>query len=144
MDKVILEFLEKNRVSVLTTLLVDGTPHGATLHYSFKTDPLELYFSVDKTDRKCQALAQSNEGKAAVVIGFSEQEWLTLQIDGKIKIVEDKDKIKEIKTIHYKRHPNSQKFENDPNTVFLVFQPTWLRYTDFNVEPPKIKLVENP
>ncbi|MBI2641749.1 pyridoxamine 5'-phosphate oxidase family protein [Candidatus Roizmanbacteria bacterium] len=143
MDKTILDFLEKNRVGVLATLLLDGTPHGAALHYSFKIDPLELYFSVDKMSRKCKGLIERKEGKASIVIGFSEEDWLTLQVEGTIRIVDNPNTIKEIKKVHYVRHPNSLKFENDPNTVFLLFRPTWLRYTDFNTEPPKIILTEN-
>ncbi len=53
MNKKVIDYLDKERVSALTTLLVDGTPHSATLHYSFAVDPFIFYFSVDKTSRKC-------------------------------------------------------------------------------------------
>lgn len=72
MDNKILDYLAKNRVGVLSTLLRDGTLHGATLHYSHNTDPLELYFSTESTSRKCQAIIKNKSGKAAFVVGFSE------------------------------------------------------------------------
>ncbi|OGM21349.1 hypothetical protein A2714_02535 [Candidatus Woesebacteria bacterium RIFCSPHIGHO2_01_FULL_38_9] len=138
MDKRVLEFLGKNRVSVLTTLLKDGTPHGATLHYSHKENPLELYFSTENTSRKCQTLKDGKVGKASVVIGFSEEEWITLQMDGSVQAILDEVELKEVQSIHYPKHPNSEKFKNDPATIFLKFTPTWFRYTDYNTKPPTI------
>ena len=144
MKKEISDFLQKNRVGVLTTLLSDGSPHSSALHYSYRIDPLEFYFSVDKTSRKCQELLNKKEGKAAVVIGFSEVDWLTLQMEGLIQILTNRDEISGAKGIHYTKHPNSKKFENDPNTIFLRFKPTWLRYSNLFVVPPEIILLENP
>jgi len=63
MDKRVLEFLGKNRVSVLTTLLKDGTPHGATLHYSHKENPLELYPGLYRQDRKEQRISREDSGQ---------------------------------------------------------------------------------
>ncbi|OGK32398.1 hypothetical protein A3F57_04840 [Candidatus Roizmanbacteria bacterium RIFCSPHIGHO2_12_FULL_36_11] len=143
MDKKILDFIKKSRVSVLATVLVNGSPHVAAMHYSHGDNPLEIYFSVDKTSLKCQLLLKKKKCQASVVIGFSEQDWLTLQMDGLISIVGDREELKTIKTIHYKKNPNSQEFENDPNTIFLIFKPKWIRYTDFNFEPPRIILLEN-
>lgn len=143
MDKKVLEFIKKNRVSALATVLAHGSPHTAVMHYSHLVNPLELYFSVDKTSVKCQFLLKRKEGKASVVIGFSEQEWITVQIDGLISIVDNREKLRRIKTIHYKKNPSSKEFENDPNTIFLIFKPKWIRYTDFNFEPPNIILIED-
>ena len=40
MDKKILDFIKKSRVSVLATVLVDGSPHVAAMHYSHGDNPL--------------------------------------------------------------------------------------------------------
>ncbi len=77
-----------------------------------------------------------------MVIGFSEEEWLTLQIDGTIEIIQDEDEIKRVKTIHYQKNPSSKQFENIPTTIFLAFTPIWWRFTDFNSEPPFV--MESP
>jgi len=143
MDKIILDFIKTSRVSVLATVLGNGSPHAAAMHYSHSVNPLEIYFSVDKTSLKCQSLLKKKKNKASVVIGFSEQDWLTLQIDGLISIVSDREKLKSVKLIHYKKNPSSKEFENNPNTIFLRFKPKWIRYTDFNFEPPRIILLEN-
>ncbi len=137
-DPKILNFLQKHNICSLTTLLLDGSPHAAALHYSHQEDPLTLFFSTENSSKKCQALLEGNIGKASVAIGFSEEEWITLQMDGEIKIIADKGILEKIYQIHYSKHPNSRKYKDDPNTIFLAFTPTWTRYTDFNTHPPTI------
>jgi len=80
----ILNFLKKHPVCSLTTLLKDGLPHAAAVHYSHNENPMQLYSSTDKNSKKCEALLDGNTTKASVVIGFSEKEWITLQMDGEI------------------------------------------------------------
>jgi general stress protein 26 len=134
MDQHVLSFLSNHRVSVLTTLLADGSPHAAALHYSHISDPLTLYFTSKRTSRKMQALVSGNVVKAALVIGMSDEEWKTLQMEGEVKLV-SQEEIERIQDIHYRKHPNAQEFKNKPETVFLQFTPTWWRYTDFSTEP---------
>jgi general stress protein 26 len=136
MDAKVMEFLSKERISSLTTMLPSGMPHSGVLHFSFLQDGdgFKLYFSTDSTSKKAEFLSNSKESLASVTIGFSEQEWRTLQMDGIIRVVEG-EALKNIKANHYKMHPNSQKFESDPNTIFLEFTPSWFRYTDFMTHP---------
>ncbi|GAB4156784.1 MAG: hypothetical protein Fur003_0250 [Candidatus Dojkabacteria bacterium] len=134
MNPLIKSFLEKERVSALSIMTGNKTCHSAAMHFSFKEDPFEIYFSIDKTSRKAQ-LINKEPTSASFVIGFSEEEWKTFQVDGIVKIVTDAEELSKIKEGHYKRNPSSQQFESDPNTVFLVFSPTWWRYTDFMEEP---------
>ncbi len=143
MDQKIFDFLAKHRVCSLTTLLPDGSPHAAALHYSHSGNPPVLYFSVENTGKKCEALLDGSDGKASVVIGFSEEEWVTLQLDGDIRI-HRKDELPSIHAVHYAKHPNAAQYKNDPATVFLVFAPTWWRFTDYNTKPPTILLLKNP
>lgn len=138
MDQKVLDFIRNHRVCSLTVLLSDGTPHAAAMHYSHTEEPLIFYFSTDKTYRKSEALLTGQRVKASMVIGFNEEEWLTLQLEGAIHIMQDEDETKRIKTIHYQKNPSSKQFESLPTTIFLVFTPTWWRFTDFNTEPPSI------
>lgn len=138
MDQKILDFLNNHRVCSLTTLLKDGSPHAAALHYSHKVNPLEFYFSTENTSIKCQALLNVSFKKASVVIGFSEEEWITLQMDGVVKAILDKEELKVVQEIHYKKHPDSAQYKDAPATIFLKFTSNWWRYTDYNSDPPKI------
>lgn len=135
MDNRITEFLSKNHICSFSTVLPDSSIHAAALHYSHSDNPLELYLSTDNTSRKCQGLLNGETQKAAVVIGLSEEEWITLQLDGEVQIVSDKGEVEAIQKIHYTKNPGSEKFKDDPATVFLKFTPKWWRYTDFNTDP---------
>ena len=138
MDTRIIDFLTKHRVCALTTLLPDGSPHSAALHYSHTENPLALYFSTENTSRKCQGLLQGQTVTGSLVIGFSEEEWITLQMDGEVKAISNSEELKNIHEIHYTKHPNSEKYKNEPETIFLTFVPSWWRYTDYNTDPVTI------
>lgn len=128
-----LALIKKQNVCSLSTTLVDGSPHAAVLHYSFGNSPLEIYFSTDKTSKKCKVLVNKKSVKGSFVIGFVDDEP-TLQMDGDIEMITDKSKSDEISVMHYQKNPGSAEFKDDPNTIFLVFRPTWWRYTEYKPE----------
>ncbi len=82
------------------------------------------------------ALLKGEESKASVVLGFSEEEWITLQMDGEVRAILDKDELEKVHKIHYAKYPDSKKWKDDPSTIFLAFTPNWWRYTDYNTKPP--------
>jgi general stress protein 26 len=138
MNETVLEFLQKHRVCSLTTLLKDGSPHSAALHFSHNSEPLELYFSTENTSRKCEAIVDGSTVKGSVVVGFSEEEWITLQMDGEVQAVLDTDELQKVHRIHYAKHPDAEQYKSEPETIILKFTPKWWRYTDFNTEQPTI------
>ena len=138
MEKIILNFLADHRVCSLTTLLADGSPHAASMHYSHQNDPLTLYFSTEKTGRKMEELLDGKPGKASVVIGFSEEEWKTLQMDGEVRAILDPKELETAHTVHYRKIREAEQYKDDPSTIFLAFKPAWWRLTDYNTKPPTI------
>ena len=138
MDQKILDYLKTQRVSCLAVSLQDGSPHAATLHFSHTESPLAIYFSTENTSKKCEGLLTGEEQRASCVFGFSEEDFRTLQMDGRVHMVTDVNELAKIKQIHYAKHPSAKKYENAPETVFLKFIPSWFRYTDYNVTPPAI------
>ena len=123
-------FLAKNRVCVLSMLLKDESPHGAAMHYSHADSPLQIYIQTENTSRKMSGLLKRSSVKASVVIGFSEDEFRTLQMDGNIKVLPS-TKLKSVHKIHYTKHPEAKQWKDDPATVFLVFKPTWWIYIEY-------------
>lgn len=124
MDQKIIDFLSKERMAALSICLPDGTPHASAMHFVYKEGV--IYFSTHNNSKKVTGLTSS---KASVTVGFSEQDWVTVQIDGNIEITPDgKDLILE-------KYPESVKFM-DANTIFLKFTPTWWRYSDYKSAPP--------
>ena len=143
MDAKIIKFIEENRIGVLSILRKDGSPHSATLHYAVSTKPLRFYFSTENTSRKCEGLLTGEVVKGSMVIGFREKEWLTLQMDGEVKGLLKPEDILEAQKIFYAKHPSSEKYKDDPATIFLEFTPSWWRFTDYNTKPTTIISSEN-
>lgn len=130
MNQKVLDFLDSQSVCCLTVSLPDESLHPAAMHFSHRVDPFTIFFSTDKSSRKCLGLLSGAVVKAAIVVGWSEEDWITLQMAGEIKAVSNTDELKLIQNIHYKKHPGSAKYKDDPATIFLAFTPTWERFTD--------------
>ncbi|MBI2622012.1 pyridoxamine 5'-phosphate oxidase family protein [Candidatus Microgenomates bacterium] len=139
MDKQVLDFLKKERVCVLGTVAKDGFPQVSVMHYSLGENPLSFFFSTERTSHKYKNMLNNN--KASCVVGLSEEEWVTVQMDGVIKELAEEE-LKEIKNIHYAKHPDSRQYEHDPNTVFLAFTPNWIRISDYNTSPATIRILK--
>ena len=135
-----MELIKKERVCTLSVLLPNGTPHSAAVHFSHQAEPLKIFIQTTNTTEKVKGLLNGETCKASIVIGFSEQDWLTLQMRGDIKIIFDSGQLQEIYKIHYAKHPDAEQYKNNPGTVFLEFIPTWWRFTDFNTDPETIIL----
>jgi general stress protein 26 len=137
MNPIVLDLISTDKVGVISVALEDGTIHSATVHYSHNENPLKIYIQTSNTTLKVKPFLNGQIGKGAFVIGFSEDEWLTLQMHGEIRAISDQDQLEEIYKIHYKKHPDAEQYKG-PNTVFLEFSPIWWRYTDFNTDPETI------
>jgi general stress protein 26 len=138
LDQNVLHFLEKHRVGVLAITLEDGSPHAATMHYSMRDEPFKLFFATARDSKKGQALEGKKHIKASVVVGFDPKEWTTIQLDGELKVVTDPEQIDLVKAIHYANNPDSRARHTEPETLMLVFTPTWWRYSNFQAEPPVV------
>lgn len=137
MNPKILNFLAQERVGAISVLLPNGAPHSAAVHYSLQKDPLKIYIQTSNNTKKVQGLLDGKTSKAAMVFGFSEEDWLTLQMDGNARLISDAEKLQSIYKIHYQKNPEAEKYKG-ANTVFIEFTPTWYRFTDFNTEPETV------
>lgn len=137
MDKKVTDFIDAHRISVLTTLLPNNTPHSSTLHFAASTDPMYFIFLTEKSSRKCGHFEEGQKSSASLVIGFSEEEWVTLQMEGEIEIV-GKDNLEEAWRIYSHKYRGSEKYKTNKENVLLKFTPNWWRYTKVRPKPPEI------
>jgi general stress protein 26 len=137
-DERIANFLSKHGICSLTTLLPDGSPHAAALHFSHSAGSFEFTFLTKKSSRKAAALLDGSSVRGAIVVGFSEEELITLQLDGEVAVITGEAELEDARRIHFSKHPSSKKYEKDPAYIFLKFTPSWWRYTDYNTKPATI------
>ncbi len=136
MNPQILHFLENNRIGVLSIAMADGSVMGAALHFTHDNEPLTFFFSTDKNSRKGKVLSNGPVA-ASLVVGFSESEMATLQMEGQAQVV-PLEKIKIAREIYYAKFPENRQYENDPDTLLISFMPKLIKLSDYKTDPPTI------
>ena len=130
MNKSILDYLKTQRVGVLAVEMMDGSPHAATVHFAHTDDPFIFYFETNKTYRKAEALLGREVTRASIVIGSTEADMRTLQLDGTVKLLKDSEQDL-YNEVYLGMFPEKREKSKDPNFVRFSFIPTWWRFTDF-------------
>lgn len=128
MDQRILKFLTKEKVCALSVCMPDGSCHSAAMHFTYHDGV--IYMGTHAASRKISGLS-TGKVKASIVVGFSEQEWTTAQLDGEVEKIDAQP----TKDIILAKYPEDEK-QFDATTIFLKFTPTWYRYTDYKTQPP--------
>lgn len=136
------KFLREGRVSVLSTCSSKAEPHSSVMHYSCATELPALYFSTD--DRSAKARDCRENSRASVALGWSEVDWVTVQMCGALRALTLPDEIEAAKVAHYAVHPNARQFDSDPHTLFLLFKPDWARFSDLAAAPPVVEEMTLP
>lgn len=136
MNDDIKKFIVENKICVLSVVRGDTSVHAAAVHYSTNEDQTEFYIATSKKSRKVENLLSGSSTQASMVIGFNEETMITHQMDGEVIAITDEAELVVVRDIHYAMHPFAKKFENDPNTLFLKFTPTWWRYSEYKANPP--------
>jgi len=135
MNKKVLKFLQRHRICVLTTLLKNGQPYSASLHYAFNEKPLYFVVWTGEKTRKLGGLKKGEASKASMVIGFSEEEWLTMQMEGEVKWVSNKEELREIWKCYSQKFAEPETYEDSEGSALLKFTPKWWKYTEVKPEP---------
>lgn len=136
MNKAILDFVKKQRAAVLAVEMMDGSPHAATVHFANSDNPLVFYFETNKTYRKSEALFGREKTRASLVVGTTEEEMKTLQLDGVVELLKDEDADKYV-SIYLGKFPEKKEKSKGPEFVRFTFTPTWWRFTDFTAPTGK-------
>lgn len=136
MDKRILNFLQKEHVSVLTTILPAGIPHSSSMHFAMREKPFQFIFFTKENSRKCEHFGVGRFYPASFVVGFDETKMVIFQAEGVIK------KVNRILS-RLGEKTFASKFKGaklDSEHVVLEFTPKWYRYTEYK---PKKLIIES-
>ena len=131
MQKEITDYINTQRVGVLAVEMLDGSPHGATVHFAFDDKNNVFYFETYREYRKTEALFGRETSRASLVIGTSEDTKITLQLDGQVSLIKDNEEEIGYNTIYFNKFPNKVEKAKDPKFVKFKFTPKWWRFTDW-------------
>lgn len=136
MEREVKDFLDNQRVGCLAVALEDGMPHTSAVHFSSDVECRRLFFQVGKETKKFNAIDERRLIKASLTVGFSEDEWKTLQIDGHLRLLRADEDV-EFQDCYYSKNPTAKEYRGD-DTAYLVLEPNWWRFSDFSVgDPPR-------
>lgn len=125
-------FLQQHDHAVLSTVSANCEPEAALVGVA-ATEKLELIFDTSSESRKYANLIAN--AKVALVLGWDQQ--TTLQYEGEARQLAGEEAAR-YKEVYFQCFPTGRERESWPDTVYFVVQPNWIRYSDFNQEPPHI------
>ncbi|AJF62809.1 MAG: Pyridoxamine 5'-phosphate oxidase [archaeon GW2011_AR20] len=130
--ELILNFIKKHTLAVLSTISSKSKPEAAVIEFSEKNN-LELIFDTFKNFRKYNNLKGNNN--VAVVIGWDKN--ITTQYEG-IAVEINNRELTEYQKIHITKLPNAEKFLHMAGIKFFKIIPKWIRYSNLNTNPWEI------
>ncbi len=131
-----LSFLRNNRIGVLAIEMLDGAPHGATLHFAHVDDPFVFYFKTSREYRKAGPITHNLKTRASFVVGMSEDEMKTLQLDGYAEVTQG-DEVENFNKVFFGKFLEKAGKPENPKDLFFKFTPTWWRFTDWKTAEGK-------
>ena len=121
----ILDFINEQAECVLATVNEHGSPQAATVGFSATPD-LVLTIGTSNTSRKYQNILRNPH--VAVVIGFEGN--VTVQIEGVAHQLIGEELKNRLK-VHFQKLPDVERFNEEPDQVYIAIEPRWARYTNY-------------
>jgi hypothetical protein len=131
----LLEFIRRHRLAVQASVSPASAPQAAVVGYAV-TDLFEIVFDTLDSSRKGQNLRRNNR-IAFVIGGLVEGEERTVQYEG-IADEPSGEELDRLKQVYYAAWPDGPSRLSWPGLTYVRVRPTWIRYSDFNANPPEI------
>ena len=132
-EAVLLQFIHAHKLGVLSTVSDSTTPQSALMGIAVNPD-LEIVFDTLKTSRKYPNLISNP--RCSFVIGWAGE--VTVQFEGEAREITG-TALQRYKQIYFQTWPDCRIHESWPGIVYFVVQPKWIRYSDFDQNPPLIQ-----
>ena len=123
-------------MATIATIKPGGTQPESALIAFAETEALEIIFETFVNTRKWHNLQQNPH--VALVIGWDTKRHLTLQYEGEASPVPESDIEACRNLLLAKDTPCAETFLNDPRVRLFKIRPTWIRYSDYTGQAPRI------
>ena len=124
------EFLANHRYGVVSSLGNDGAPQSALVGIAV-TPALEIIFDTLKLSRKYSNLLEYPA--CSFVIGWENEQ--TVQFEGIAEKLWGLE-LERLQAVYFSVWPDGQMRASWPSIAYFVVRPTWVRYSDYNQQPP--------
>lgn len=136
----LVKFLREVPLLTAASISPDGAPQAALLGVAVGDD-LEIVFDTLETTRKFRNLRR--DPRIALVFGkagsyaFGQHDERTLQYEGIAEIPAGGD-LKRAQALYFGLFPDGRDRLAWPHITYVRARPTWIRYSDYNLNPPVI------
>lgn len=129
----IYRFISKQKLGVLGTVSAAGSPQSALVGIAV-TPALEIIFDTVKSSRKFQNLVSRSE--CSFVVGWTGE--ITVQYEGQAHQPE-RAALSRYQEVYFARWPECRSHLSWPDITYFLVRPRWIRYSDFDQNPPFIE-----
>jgi hypothetical protein len=131
----LLQFLRSHRLAVQASVSHGAGPQAAVVGFAI-SDQFEIVFDTLETTRKAQNL-RKNSHIALVIGGLTAGDERTAQYEG---LADEPSGVEldRLKMIYYSTYPDGPSRANWPGLIYIRAKPRWVRYSDYNQNPPEI------
>ena len=133
--KRLLEFLREHRLAVQASVSASGGAQAAVVGIAV-TDRFEIVFDTVGSTRKAENLRR-NPKLALVIGGLVAGDERTVQYEG-VADEPSGTELERIKQAYYGVYPDGPSRLSWPGLMYVRVRPTWIRYSDYNRDPPEI------
>ena len=131
----LLRFLKEHRLAVEASVSASLAAQAAVVGFAI-SDEFEIIFDTLDSTRKVPNLRQ-NPRLAFVVGGVLPGDERTAQYEG-IADEPTGTELERLTEIYYGVYPEGRTRRSWPGLIYIRVRPTWIRYSDYNVDPPQI------
>lgn len=131
----LLRFLREHRLAAEASVSGSSDAQAAVVGFAI-SDTFEIIFDTLDSTRKV-ANIRRNPKVAFVIGGFSPGDERTAQYQG----VADEPtgaELERLTDIYYRVYPDGRARRGWSGLIYICVRPTWIRYSDYNVDPPQI------
>jgi pyridoxine/pyridoxamine 5'-phosphate oxidase len=128
-------FMAKQKLGVLGTISEAASPQSALVGIA-TTERLEIIFDTVKTSRKYPNLI-TRPACSFVIGGWGPGEQ-TVQYEGQAEELTS-PALQHYQATYFKNWPDGPARMSWPGIVYFIVRPTWIRYSDFDQNPPLIR-----
>jgi hypothetical protein len=133
--KSLLEFLKSHRLAVEASVSATDTAQAAVVGFAI-TEQFEIIFDTLDSTRKVANLRQ-NSKTALVIGGLTAGDERTVQYEG-LADEPSGAELEPLTEVYYQAYPDGRSRRSWLGLVYIRVRPTWIRYSDYNVDPPLI------
>ncbi len=127
------EFMDGQRLGVLGTISPEGAPQSSLVGVAI-TPEFEIVFDTVKSSRKYRNLTA--KPACSFSIGWSGE--TTVQYQGEAREPSGAE-LARYQAAYFKKWPDGPTRLSWPGITYFVVRPTWIRYSDFDQNPPLVR-----